>query len=664
MTQSIDLRTALDAAAEGLLLLSHELSVVGVNDVFLQDYGLQRDEVLGRSILELFPYQSGTLPPQQTFEQPSADPSHVSEASLRLALEAAGDGVWEWDIQSDTFELSRRGRAMLGYGATDIGKSLIHWVAITHPEDIERVREHVLACMQGRIPFLSCEYRVRCRDGNWKWVLARGAVVDRSDLGWARRMVGTTVDISSEQETLLRANYDALTGLPNRSLFRERLQYEVTSSRRSGRLLALLFLDLDRFKEVNDLLGHDAGDELLKQTAARIRSCVREADTVARLGGDEFTVILTDLDDRSHVENIAEKILQAIDKPYLLNHEEIHVSGSIGITLHPGDAKEPEGLVRNADQAMYVAKNAGRNQFSFFTKSMQDQAWQRLKLIGELRAALPQRQLKLYFQPVVDLKSGQVVKGEALLRWIHPTRGLVCPHEFVFLAEETGLINEIGNWVFMQAAAWSKQWSTLRGEVFQISVNKSPVQFLANAKSLNWGAYLKDLGLGWHSMSVEITEGLLLNATDATAEKLFSLRDAGVQVAIDDFGTGYSSMAYLKKFDVDYLKVDQSFIRDTTRNSTSRTIAETIIVMAHKLGLQVIAEGVETEEQRDWLMEAGCDFAQGFFFSEPVPPEAFEELLTTSRNKMTSNIVNLDCNPDTSDEKSQKSIELGKPNPV
>ncbi|RJF97377.1 putative bifunctional diguanylate cyclase/phosphodiesterase [Noviherbaspirillum saxi] len=636
MTHSADLQTALHAVAEGLLLLSSDLRIVDANPSFLQRRALQREQVLGRSIFELFPEHDSMPADNAHPDLVPVDALHASEARLRLALEAAGDGVWEWDIGGDEFILSRRGRAMLGYSETDVGTSLIHWIAITHPEDLQRVRDHVMDCIRGRLSFMSCEYRVRCRDGNWKWVLARGAVVDRSEDGWARRMVGTTVDISSEQETLRRANFDALTGLPNRSLFRERLQYEVTASRRSGRLLALLFIDLDRFKEVNDLLGHDAGDELLKQTAARIRASVREVDTVARLGGDEFTVILTNLDGRSHVENIAEKILSAISRPYLLNQEEIYVSGSIGITLHPGDASEPERLVRNADQAMYVAKNAGRNQFSFFTKSMQDQAWQRLKLIGELRNALPQRQLKVYFQPVVDLRSGQVVKGEALLRWLHPVRGLICPNEFVVLAEETGLINEIGNWVFMQAAAWSKRWSTLRGNVFQISVNKSPVQFLANAKSPNWGAYLKDLGLDWNSMSVEITESLLLNATDATAEKLFSLRDAGVQVAIDDFGTGYSSMAYLKKFAVDYLKVDQSFIRDTACNSTSRTIAETIIVMAHKLGLQVIAEGVETEEQRNWLTEAGCDFAQGFLFSEPVPPEAFEQLLNIPYARLAS----------------------------
>ncbi|WP_192804837.1 putative bifunctional diguanylate cyclase/phosphodiesterase [Noviherbaspirillum aerium] len=628
MTQSIDLPSAMHAATEGRLLLSPDLRIVDANEAFLRAHALRKSDIIGRPIHELFPAHQPAPPASGPEVQVIRNESQAGETRLRLALEAAGDGVWEWDIASDHFTLSRRGRQMLGYDESEIGARLQDWTAITHPKDRERLHEELMTCLQGRSRFLACEYRVRCKDGTWKWVMARGAVIARGGDGLAVRMAGTTVDISTEQETLRRANFDALTGLPNRALFRDRLDYEVVNSRRSGKLLALMFIDLDRFKEVNDLLGHDAGDDLLKQTATRIRSCVRETDTVARLGGDEFTVILTDLDGRAHVETIAEKILDALGRPYLLGQEEIHVSGSIGITLHPGDAQEPERLVRNADQAMYVAKNAGRNQFSFFTRSMQEQAWQRLKLIGELRNALPQHQLSLYFQPVVELRTGKVVKAEALLRWIHPSRGMVCPNQFICLAEETGLINEIGNWVFMQAAVWAKRWSKMCNGVFQVSVNKSPVQFLANAKTLDWGAYLDSLGLGWNSMSVEITEGLLLNASETTAEKLFSLRDAGVQVAIDDFGTGYSSMAYLKKFDVDYLKVDQSFIRDTTRESTSRTIAETIIVMAHKLGLQVIAEGVETDEQREWLLEAGCDYAQGFLFSEPLPPEQFERLLS------------------------------------
>jgi len=562
-----------------------------------------------------------------TKEVHARDALRASEERFHLALEAAGDGVWDWDIPTNSFMFSARGRAMLGYGEDEIGTRLDDWLAITHQEDQARVEANTMACLKGRIPFFSAEYRVRCKDGSWKWLLSRGAVVQRNENGWATRMVGTTIDISAEQENLRRANFDSLTRLPNRNLFRDRLEKEVQSAKRTGKPLALLFLDLDRFKEVNDLLGHDAGDKLLRQCADRICACVRAADTVARLGGDEFTVILNDLESRAHVEDIAQKILDALARPFDLGQERVHVSGSIGITLHPDDGDDPERLVQNADQAMYVAKNAGRNQFRFFTRSMQEQAWHRITMMGELRNALPRKELQLHFQPVVELASGRVTKGEALLRWQHPQKGLLLPSEFIPLAEESGLIYEIGNWVFIQSSAWSKRWSEQTGALFQVSVNASPLQFMQRKRAMNWGRYLNELGMAWNSVSVEITEGVLFNTSLATEEQLLSMRDAGIQVAIDDFGTGYSSMAYLKKFDVDYLKIDQSFVRDTAPDSTSRTIAETIIVMAHKLGLKVIAEGIETPEQRDWLQHAGCDFGQGFLFSRPVPPEEFERLL-------------------------------------
>ncbi|HEV2608680.1 MAG TPA: EAL domain-containing protein [Noviherbaspirillum sp.] len=555
------------------------------------------------------------------------DELRSSEDRFHLALEAAGDGVWDWNIAGKKFSLSARGRAMLGYNDVEIGDSMENWLAITHPEDQERVKDHAMACVQGRIPFLSCEYRVRCKNGSWKWLLARGAVIHRDGNGWATRMVGTTIDISSEQETLRRANYDSLTSLPNRNLFRDRLEHEMLSSQRTGRPVALMFIDLDRFKEVNDLLGHGAGDSLLRECAKRIRSCVRAVDTVARLGGDEFTVILTDLDGRSHVEFIAQKILNVLARPFDLGHERIHVSGSIGITMHPDDGVHLEDLIRNADQAMYVAKNAGRNQFCFFTRSMQEKARHRISMIAELREALPRNELRVYFQPIVELHTGRISKSEALLRWRHPQKGMLLPSEFIGLAEESGLINDIGNWVFVEAAHWSKRWTEQAGELFQVSINKSPIQFLPQKNAMNWGRHLRSLGIAWNSISVEITENLLFNTTAATAEILLAMRNAGIQVAIDDFGTGYSSMAYLKKFDVDYLKIDQSFVGGSTADTITRTIAETIIVMAHKLGLKVIAEGIETQEQLDWLKQAGCDYGQGFLFSQPLPPEQFERLL-------------------------------------
>ncbi|HJV73212.1 MAG TPA: EAL domain-containing protein [Noviherbaspirillum sp.] len=436
---------------------------------------------------------------------------------------------------------------------------------------------------------------------------------------------------ASEEKIRRSANYDSLTGLPNRNLFLTQLEMEVKRSVRTGLPFALFFIDLDGFKEVNDQLGHAAGDLLLQQVAQRLSACVRGTDTVARLGGDEFTVILSDVNKVAHVEILAEEILEKLAIPFLILQKEVHISGSIGITLFPQDAITPENLVRNADQAMYVAKNAGRNRFSFFAIGMRESAWARLKVIEELRHALPQHQLAVYYQPIVDLSVEGIVKAEALLRWHHPQTGLMLPDDFIGLAEETGLIGEIGEWVLEEAMMRAREWSILLGVPFQISVNKSPAEFMSKTSMKNWAAHLAALGLARDSIAVEITEGILLIDSPSVREKLDNLQKAGVQLAIDDFGTGYSSMAYLKKFDVDYLKIDQSFVQDTATNMDSRTIAETIIVMAHKLGLKVIAEGVETIEQRDWLKAAQCDYAQGYFYSEPVSSHDFEKLLRSGK---------------------------------
>jgi diguanylate cyclase (GGDEF)-like protein/PAS domain S-box-containing protein len=424
-----------------------------------------------------------------------------------------------------------------------------------------------------------------------------------------------------------RAHYDELTGLPNRALFRDRLEQGIKQARAAGGGVAVLFIDLDRFKQVNDLLGHDVGDALLTQAARRIEGCVQPGDTVARLGGDEFIVILTESHEIAHIEQAAQCILDQLAAPFQLEAETAYVSASIGIALCPADAELPDALMRNADQAMYRAKAAGCNQLRFFEPAMQEAAMTRLKLTSALRQALPENQLELHFQPIIDLASGRITKAEALLRWRRPGIGLVMPGAFIDIAEETGLIHEIGNWVFLQAAQRSKCWSTMLGHPFQISINKSPVQFQAHVPAHDWIGHLRQLGLPPDSIAVEITEGVLLNLSETVFDKLRELHAGGLEVSIDDFGTGYSSMSYLKRLDIDYLKVDRSFIHEMMNDSTSRTITETIIVMAHKLGLKVVAEGVETTAQRDWLVQQRCDYAQGYLFAPALPEADFERLL-------------------------------------
>ena len=467
-------------------------------------------------------------------------------------------------------------------------------------------------------------------DGTTRDMMLYKATFNKAD-GSVGGLVTLMLDISErklmEQRIWEEANYDSLTGLPNRRMFRNRLDEEIKRSRRSGLSCALLLVDLDRFKEVNDTLGHEMGDHLLVEAAKRITACVRESDSVARLGGDEFMVILPEITDPAGIGQVATHIIDALVKPFQLRGHAAYVSASVGVALFPEDAGDIDTLVSYADQAMYAAKEQGRSCFSYFTPALQERSRFRLEVANELRGALAANQLEVYYQPIIDLASGQVIKAEALLRWTHPTMGMVPPDRFIPIAEEVGLIHTIGDWVFQQAASAARRWQVEFGRDIQISVNKSPRQLVTGRTQETWIDYLRDIGLAPGLVCIEITEGLLMDSRPEVASKLLLFRDAGIQVSLDDFGTGYSAMSYLKKFDIDFLKIDKSFVRDLTTDTTDRAIAEAIIAMAHKLGLQVIAEGVETQEQRALLSDAGCNFAQGYLFARPMPLAAFEDFL-------------------------------------
>jgi diguanylate cyclase (GGDEF)-like protein/PAS domain S-box-containing protein len=474
------------------------------------------------------------------------------------------------------------------------------------------------------------EFQARAADGTIRW-LEMHATPLRDSAGHVSALLGIVRDISDKKHSAeliwKQANFDLLTGLPNRYMFQDRLAQEIKKAHRSGSLLGLLFIDLDYFKEVNDTLGHETGDALLIAVAQRISACVREADTVARLGGDEFTVILPTLPDTAAAEVSAQNIITRLGEVFTIRGESIVLSASIGITYFPSDAKTVDGLLKNADQAMYVAKRQGRNRVGYFTATLQEEAQNRLRLINDLRGALAANQFRVYFQAVVDLTTQRICGAEALVRWQHPKRGLVSPAEFIPLAEDTGLIIAIGDWVFREAARWAKRWVSRHGADFQVSVNNSPVQFRDPGLLLAWPQYLEELQLPGRNMTIEITEGLLLDADAGTTSVLRRLRDSGMRVSIDDFGTGYSSLSYLHKFQIDTLKIDQSFVRNLVSEPGANALSESIIVMGHKLGLTVVAEGVETAAQRDFLITAGCDSAQGYLFSRPIPPEEFDALL-------------------------------------
>ena len=560
-----------------------------------------------------------------------------SESRWKLALESTGDGVWDWHIPSNVEFFSRRLIEMYGFTEGELSNRPSALDQRTHPDDRAQMEIDRAAHFNGSTPTYLNEHRVQCKDGQWKWVLSRGMVISRDAAGKPLRMIGTHTDITERKnaEALVRhqAYFDTLTGLPNRRMLRDRLEQEIRKCRRDAQQLAILFIDLDHFKEVNDTLGHDRGDQLLIEAARRLKECVRESDTVARMGGDEFTVILTDITHSDQLQPVLQKLLHSMDAVFQLGVEQVFVTASIGITLYPMDGTEIEDLYKNADQALYVAKDEGRNRFSYFTPALQAAAQTRVRMANDLRTALAESQFSVSYQPIIDLRTGQIRKAEALLRWEHPRRGLVGPDEFIPIAESIGLVVDIGEWVFRQAAAQVKRWRELVHPAFQISVNRSPVQFHSTSGRLlePWGQQLQKMGLAGDSLIVEITEGLLLDTNAQVGAQLLEYGEAGIPVALDDFGTGYSSLAYLQKFHIDYIKIDQSFVRDLHANSTNLSLCKAIIVMAHELGIEVIAEGVETSAQRYLLQEAGCDYAQGYLFSHSLSAPAFESMLLKAR---------------------------------
>lgn len=421
-------------------------------------------------------------------------------------------------------------------------------------------------------------------------------------------------------------------------MFYARLDQEIQKAKRSGLKVALIFLDLDGFKEVNDTMGHDQGDALLKLTAQRLVDCMRGSDAVARLGGDEFVLIMGDIGpaDLNHVEIVAQKVLDLLSQPFKLLQDVAYISASLGIAIYPDDASTLEDLMKSVDQAMYASKQKGGQCFTYFTARMQQVAQHRMQLSNDLRLAIANQQLFVEYQPIVELNTGRVYKAEALLRWLHPTRGLVSPGEFIPIAESTRLIQDIGNWVFNEVVKQATLWRERLDPDFQIAVNKSPVQFNTDDdKAHSWLALLQQHQANGKAIVVEITEGLLLDGSSEVKQRLQAFQDMGMQIALDDFGTGYSSLSYLKKFEIDYLKIDRSFVGNLSEGSDDLILCEAIIMMAHRLGMKVIAEGIETAQQRALLVRAGCDYGQGFLFSKSLPPKELEAY-TLSQNNVVS----------------------------
>ena len=555
----------------------------------------------------------------------------AQHTKLEAFFDSSIDAVVQMDFDGYITGWNHKAEEIFGWSAEEILEQTIEQTIIP-----ERYREAHSTGMQrylgtGESSVLNSLVEIYAlhRDGHEFPIELSVSVIDSPDLQEFNAYI-RDISARKEAETIIwnKANFDSLTSLPNRNLFLQRLEHEALSCDRSKRSLALLYIDLDRFKEVNDSLGHDMGDRLLVEVSRRLKDSVREIDTVSRLSGDEFTIILGQIDDQLSVQRVCQQLLDTLSAPLQLDTEMVHLTASIGVSFYPGDATETVALQRNADQAMYSAKTQGRNRYQFYTSELQERALRKRQLITDLHEAVNQSRFELYYQPIISLGDGSITRAEALLRWHHPESGVVIPAVFIPIAEETGLINEIGNWVFFEACAKVKQWRERFDRSFQVSINTSQLQWIDETALRNqWITHMRDQAIDGSAINVEITEDLLMNPRSRISNRLLDFRAAGIQLSIDDFGTGYSSLSCLRQFDIDYLKIDQSFVRNLDQNNNDAVLCEAMIAMAHKLGIKVIAEGIESRDQDQLLRELGCDFGQGYLYSKAVSAEELEDLL-------------------------------------
>jgi diguanylate cyclase (GGDEF)-like protein/PAS domain S-box-containing protein len=562
-----------------------------------------------------------------------------SEERYARTARGANDGLWDWDLAKGEIYYSPRWKEMLGYQHGDIENGPDEWMGRVHPDEFPRLQAAVAAHCRRETPQLDCEHRVRCKDGAYRWMLSRGLAV-WNERGEAIRMAGSQTDISVAKVA------DPLTGLPNRLLFMERLERRIEiAKRRPAREFAILLLGVDRFKNINDSLGHVAGDLLLKALAVRLRDGLRAADTVARLledcgiarlAGDEFAVLLDEIRQDGDAVSVAARIGAAMRAPFVLNGYEVFVTASIGIAGSADGGQRAEDLMRDADTALHCAKAAGRSRCEIFDTGMRRRAVSRLQTETDLRRALDRNELRLHYQPIIDLRTGAIAGFEALVRWQHPLRGLIPPAEFIPVAEDTGLIVPVGHWIVEQACRDTHRWlgtlagaALARGGALTLHVNFSPVQL---AELSAFDEIERILRRSWpggrgFGLSFEITESTLMQNPDEVSTLLARLRDLHVGLDIDDFGTGYSSLSQLQHLPVQTLKIDRSFVTRIGLDGESPEIIRTIVALAHNLGMDVIAEGVETAQQLAQIKALDCEYAQGYYFGRPTDPETAWSLM-------------------------------------
>ena len=583
----------------------------------------------------------------------AVDALRTSEARLAQAQRIAQMGHWLWDLEKESLEGSEEIYRILGLASEDFGGTYEAYLQAVHPMDRQVVTDAIQAALAAN-SVMSFDHRILRPDGTERIVHKRAEIV-RDAAGRAIRMIGTVQDITerrrAEEQIHYLANYDSLTNLPNRRLFQDRLTQSLAVGSRRGQIGAILLLNLDRFKRINDTFGHTEGDHVLQQVSERLSHCVRRSDTVSRqnredlsptvsrLGGDEFTIMLTPISSGDAPAKVASRILTSLSHPLTVGAQEIVLSASIGIALYPADGQDVASLLKNADTAMYQAKEKGRNRYQFYSEAMNAKALERLTLESSLRKAIERGQLEVHYQPQVCIQTGEFVGTEALLRWRHPDFGLISPGEFIPLAEETGLIIPIGEWVLRTACAQQKAWEDAGLPRVHVAVNLSSLQFTDGRLIETIDQVLRETGLDPLRLELELTESMIMQDAEGAIATLRQLNKMGLRLAIDDFGTGYSSLSYLRRFPIQTLKIDRSFVMDLTVDSDTDAITGAIIALAHSLNLRVLAEGVETSRQLSFLKVHGCDEVQGYLIGRPVPADHMTHLLKTAPSLMT--VLNL-----------------------
>lgn len=553
-----------------------------------------------------------------------------SEERYALAARAANDGIWDWDLLTGKLYYSARWAEMLGIPTDQLSNSPSEWFERIHKDDRQRFMKAMSSHLTQSTPVFECEYRIRHQNGKFRWMGCRGLGLFSDEKPY--RMAGSQTDItdkkSYERELIHRALHDQLTGLHNRAMFTNRLNELLRKDRQNQTTHSVvLFLDLDNFKFVNDSLGHRWGDEILIQLARRLEKCLRPGDTISRFGGDEFAVLLDQVEDLEIARQIADRILNQITLPFLIQGKNIYITSSIGFLTVDRSYQSTEEILRDVDIAMYSAKSKGRNRYEIFRDDLREKSSQRLDQVIDIRRALENGEFLLYYQPLFALPDEQLVGFEALIRWQHPLQGLVLPEVFIPIAEETRLVIPIGDWVLRTACRQAQEWNMASGKPLRMAVNISRHQLLEENFISRVNSALEDSRFSPELLELEITESVAMENVDLTLERLEQLRQMGVRVSIDDFGSGYSSMDFLKRFPAKTLKIDRSFIHQMKEND--QAIIAAVIQMAHRLQLVTVAEGVETRNQLDILNTMNCDGVQGFYLGRPMPAGSVLELINT-----------------------------------